>query len=501
MAFWDFLKPSIVNKNETRVARNLGRRNYAAANQGRLFEDFKASNRSADTELRPALTTLRNRARDLSRNDPYARRFLNLMRVNVVGDYGLSLQVKARNVDGSLDVIGNDQIEQVFADWARACTVDGRMTFADVQKYCTEAMKRDGEAFIQIVRGPSFKYGFALNLIEADLIDEQKNQRLPNGNEIRMGVELNRYRKPVAYWVRQAHPGDFDYTTLNQSVSVRVPAEQILHYYLPNRAGQTRGETAFAPIMTALKMMNAHREAELVASRIAAAKMGFFTSDTGDDFNADDYDDTVPIMDVEPGTMHQLPKGVDFKAFDPTHPATAFNDFQKGVLRGTASGLGVSYSSLSGDLEGTSYSSIRQGALEERDFYRTEQRFLIDHLAFPIYELWLRHVMEFGFISIPATKFDKFFQSTMFRPRGFSWIDPQKEMSAAVMGMQNGLLTPSEIAAQDGRDIDDVYSTWERDKQLADSYGLTLAFEPFGGNELAKGTLPQDGGLDGEPTN
>ena len=101
MAFWDFLKPSIVNKNETRVARNLGRRNYAAANQGRLFEDFKASNRSADTELRPALTTLRNRARDLSRNDPYARRFLNLMRVNVVGDYGLSLQVKARNVDGS----------------------------------------------------------------------------------------------------------------------------------------------------------------------------------------------------------------------------------------------------------------------------------------------------------------------------------------------------------------------------------------------------------------
>ena len=78
MAFWDFLKPSIVNKNETRVARNLGRRNYAAANQGRLFEDFKASNRSADTELRPALTTLRNRARDLSRNDPYARRFLNL---------------------------------------------------------------------------------------------------------------------------------------------------------------------------------------------------------------------------------------------------------------------------------------------------------------------------------------------------------------------------------------------------------------------------------------
>ena len=496
MAFWDFLKPASTKKSQNRVAGNTMRRQYAAANQGRLFEDFKASNKSADTELRPALTTLRNRARDLARNDPYARRFLNLMRVNVVGDYGLSLQVKARNTDGSLDVIGNQQIEAAFADWSRSCTVDGRMTFADVQKYCTEAMKRDGEAFIQIVRGPAFKYGFALNLLEADLIDEQKNQRLPNGNEIRMGIELNRYRRPVAYWVRQAHPGDYDYTTMNQGVSIRVPAEQILHYYLPSRAGQTRGESAFAPITTSLKMMNAHREAELVASRIAAAKMGFFTSDTGDDFNADGYDDTVPIMDVEPGTMHQLPKGVDFKAFDPTHPATAFNDFQKGILRGIASGLGVSYSSLSGDLEGTSYSSIRQGALEERDFYRTEQRFLIDHLAFPIYEMWLRHVMEFGFINIPVTKFDKFYNATIFRPRGFSWIDPQKEMNAAVTGMQNGLLTPSEIAAQDGRDIDDVYSTWQRDKELADSYGLQLSFEPFGGNEALKGAPAVDGAAD-----
>ena len=79
MAFWDFLKPSLVNKNETRQVRQVSRRHYAAANQGRLFEDFKASNRSADTEIRPALVTMRNRARDLARNDPYAKRFLNLM--------------------------------------------------------------------------------------------------------------------------------------------------------------------------------------------------------------------------------------------------------------------------------------------------------------------------------------------------------------------------------------------------------------------------------------
>lgn len=491
MGFWDFLRPA-----EKQPKRKMQQRNYAAANQGRLFADFKGSNRSADSEMRPALVLMRDRSRDLARNDPYARRFLSLVRTNAVGETGLSLQIKARNADGSLDVIGNDQIERAWYDWGRSCTVDGKMTWTDVQQYVAEAWKRDGEAFIQIVRSNRFKYGVALNLVEADLIDEQKNQLLPNGNQIRMGVEIDQYQRPVAYWVRQAHPGDYDFSQKNVA-SVRVDASQILHIYQQNRAGQTRGEPAFAPVITAVKMLNGHREAELVAARLSASKMGFFTSPTGDDFNADDYDGNVPIMDAEPGTFHQLPPGVDFTAFDASHPSTAFADFQKGILRGIASGLGVSYASLSNDLEGTSYSSVRQGALEERDGYKMMQRFLIDHLAVPVYAMWLQHVMEFGFISIPATKFSKFFDESIFRGRGFSWVDPQKEMNAAVIGLQNGLLSPSDVAAQYGRDVEEIYSTWQRDKQTAEAFGLVLAFEPFGGNEAVKGVEPQMDNTDG----
>lgn len=483
MGLFDFLKP---RKAPTQPMR---RRSYAAANTGRLFADFAASNRSADSELKPALLILRDRSRDLARNDPYARRFLNLVKTNVIGESGLNLQIKARNVDGSLDVIGNDIVEMAWADWGRKgnCTADGKMSWVDVQKYVAEVEKRDGEAFIQIVRSSKFKYGIALNLIEADLIDEQKNQILPNGNEIRLGVELDGFRRPVAYWVRQTHPGDYDYSKIALTASVRIPASSIIHVYNMARAGQTRGEPALAPVMTSLKMLNAHREAELVASRMAAAKMGFFTSDTGEDFNADDYDGTVPIIDAEPGTFHQLPAGVDFKAFDPTHPSTAFAEFQKGILRSVASGLGISYASLSNDLEGTSYSSVRQGALEERDNYRVMQAFIIEHLAMSVLSTWMQHVMEFNFIPIPATKFDKFYNAAMFRPRGFSWVDPQKEMNASVIGLQNGILSLSDIAAQYGRDPEEVFSSIQRDQQLADAYGLKLAFQPFGGNEALKG--------------
>lgn len=466
----------------------VARRNYHAASTSRLFADFMSSSGSADAELKPNLVLMRNRSRELARNDVYTRRYLNLMKTNVIGDNGMTLQVKARNLNGALDGIGNDIIEQAWFEFGRKgnCTADGRMSWVDLQKYCVEAVKRDGEAFFQIIRNRNFKHGIAFKPIEADLIDEQKNERLRNGSQIRMGVEIDEFERPIAYWVRQKHPGDYDFNTLGLTNSVRVPADRIIHVYKQLRAGQTRGEPAMAPAISQIKMLNAHREAELVASRMAASKMGFFTSDTGEDAPADDYDNSVPIIDAEPGTFHQLPAGVDFKPFDPTHPATAFSDFQKGILRGLASGLGVSYASLSNDLEGTSYSSIRQGALEERDAYKDEQQFFRDHFVFPAYAAWLRHVMDFGLINIPSTRFDKFYNASTFRARGWQWVDPLKEINASVMAMHNGIMSMQDVSGQYGRDIEETFSQWQRDKEVAANYGLELAFEPFGASAAAK---------------
>lgn len=486
--------PSKVQQSNKKTG---SRRNYHAAATGRLFADFMSSNRSADSELKPDLALMRNRSRELARNDVYTRRYLNLMKTNVIGD-GMTLQVKARNADGSLDTIGNDIIEGAWAEFGMLgnCTADGKMSWVDLQKYCVEATKRDGEAFFQIIYNQSFKHGVAIQPLEADYIDEQKNERLKNGHEIRMGIELDGFKRPVAYWVRQRHPGDYDYNTLGLTNSVRIPADRIIHVFKPLRAGQTRGEPAMVTAMTQIKMLNAHREAELVASRMAASKMGFFISDNGEDAPADDYENgTVPLIDAEPGTFHQLPAGVDFKPFDPSHPATAFADFQKGILRGIASGLGVSYASLSNDLEGTSYSSIRQGALEERDAYRDEQQFFREHFILPAYAVWLNYVMDFGLIPIPATKFDKFFMASTFRARGWQWVDPQKEVNAAVIAMHNGIMSMQDVSAQYGRDVEETFSQWQRDKEIAQSFGLNLAFEPFGGPETAKGAV--DGATDG----
>jgi len=467
----------------------IAKRGFAAAKAGRLFMDFMSSSKSADVEMKGDLVLMRNRARELARDDPYVKQYLRLLKDNVVGENGFALQVKARNTNGLLDDIGNGQIEAAWAAFGRLgnCTADGKRSFVGLTKYVIEALARDGEVFIQIVRNRAFYHGIAFHAVEADLIDENKNEKAKNGNEIRMGIEVDRFQRPVAYWVRQKHPGDYDWTTYDAHQSVRVPAENMIHVFDAERAGQSRGTTWLGPFLTTTKMLNAYREAELVAARMAAAKMGFFTSDSGEDVPADTYDNNVPVIDAEPGTFHQLPNGVDFKTFDTNHPSTAFSDFEKGILRGMAVGGGVSYASLSGDLADTSYSSVRQGALMERDAFRGMQKLVMDHFIMPAFAVWLRHVMEFGFIPLPATRFEKFFSATTFRPRGWQWVDPKNEITAAVMAMHNGVMSPQDVSSQYGRDIEETYSQYERDMQLAQQFGLELAFLPFGGAESAKG--------------
>ncbi len=236
----------------------------------------------------------------------------------------------------------------------------------DLCNHVITGMARDGEVFLQVVKGNYLRHGIAVQIIEPDRVDEEKNELAPNGNQIRMGVELdNRTKRPIAYHVLTYHKGDYDYMLpQNERKYEVIPADEMMHIYRVERAGQTRGVPWSAAALSSLKMLHGYREAELVAARTAAAKMGFFTSPAGDGFTADGFDDednTVPIFDAEAGSFHQLPAGVSFQAFDPTHPTSAFADFEKAILRGIAGGLGVSYTSLANDLEGTSYSSIRQG--------------------------------------------------------------------------------------------------------------------------------------------
>ena len=484
MGMFDFLRAK--READVQVIKRSFR-SYAAANVGRLFSDFMASDSSADRELMSQLKVIRERCRDMARNDEYAARFLQLRERNVVGERGINLQMKARDPDGSLDDFANDSIEVAWRRWGKLGnpTVDGRMDWVDCQKYVERTMQRDGEAIaILVTNSDPDLPAVQLQFIEPDQLDEALNIRAKNGNQIRMGVEVDDAQRPVAYHFLSDHPGDHGYLKSAKREHIRVPAENVIHVFKQERVMQSRGVPSMHAALTGMKMLKGYREAELVAARVSASKIGFFTSPAGDGFLADDYDGSVPIMDAEPGSMHQLPQGVDFKSWDPEHPVSAYADFEKQILKGIASGLNVSYTSLANDLEGVSYSSIREGSLSDRDEYRVAQQFLITHFIRPVFERWLKVTLLQRRINLPSEKLDKWYDGAVFRGRGWQWVDPQKEMNAAIAGLKNGILSMQDVANQYGRDVEETFAQIAQDKALAERFGIKFALEPYGAMQM-----------------
>ena len=219
-----------------------------------------------------------------------------------------------------------------------------------------------------------------------------------------------------------------------------------------------------------------YERAELIAANVAAAKMGFFTTPTGDEYVGDSGEDAEgnKVTEAEPGSFEELPVGQEFTPWDPSHPAGTYEPFTKQQLRGMASGLGVSYQSLSGDLTDVNYSSIRAGTLEQRDMYRVLQKFVIRHFCKPVFMRWITNAITSGTLPFEIRDLP-FIAKPEWMVRGWEWVDPLKDTTASVTAVQQGLSTRTRELAKQGRDYEETLKELEREAALAEQYGVTFA--------------------------
>jgi len=76
----------------------------------------------------------------------------------------------------------------------------------------------------------------------------------------------------------------------------------------------------------------------------------------------------------------------------------------------------------------------------------------------------------------------------IYRPRGFAWVDPAKEITASVAALQNGIVTLQDVHSQYGRDTEEIFEQINREAELADRYNISTAFQPFGGGLTSFGS-------------
>lgn len=455
-------------------------RQYAGAKTTRLTNDWSTVNASANQEIKQSLRVMRARSRQLARDDDYFKGFLTKLKTNVIGAQGIILQADAKNDDGTKQKPVNEALETAWKEWSKKdnASANGRLSWKDIQALALRTMAVDGECIIRKIYSSKNPFNYSLQFIDVDWLDEDYNDKqLPNGNRVVMSVEIDDYDRPVAYyftaprWYNIAVP-DFPGNIVSRASTdrVRVKAREIIHLFLQDRPGQTRGMVWAHTAMRRLNMLDGYEEAELVGARVAASQMAFAIPPTPEaGLTGETLEDQDIEQEVSAGMIGTLPAGYDLKSIDFKRPGTTYSVFTKSILRAIAVGLDISYNTLASDLESTSYSSMRAGSVEDRDHWRELQTWLAEHLCQDVYDNWL--MLNVGANGIDISTLAQV-STPIWRGRGFDWVDPSKDAAADIELVSAGLKTRTEILAERGKDFEDVMEEFAHEQEVIDRLDL-----------------------------
>jgi lambda family phage portal protein len=468
-----------IDKIFKREVEPTGQRNiFNAIANNQLNSDWNVQfSTKGDANFKYNIPLLREKARDLSLNNSYIVAFMNLLKNNVIGKNGITLSANVTNDNGTPDLLANKIIENAFYSWGKNPTINSNINFVELQKMLLITMLRDGEVFVLKIKDRTInKFGFALQVFEPDWVDYELNQDA-SSYYIRHGIEYNYFHKPIAVHINK-YPANWAAKEDLQASdgTTRVPIEDIIHLFMPERISQGRGYSALTSVMYSVRMMDAVNEAGVTNIRIGASKMGFFVNKSDqipDGFTGMQSDTNGNLISgVSPGDFQRLPNGVEFQSFNPDFPQNALQPFIQHILRSISTALGISYNTLTMDLENVSYSSIRAGVDMERDTYRNLQEFMIDKFMAPIFEEWLMTALAMNALApLPASKLWKFSNAT-FQARAFSYVNPVDDVTSDVLAMENNIFTLNDVLSKQGKNLIDHLEQLKAEQDLLKKYGL-----------------------------
>ena len=456
---------------------------YAAGDPSRAHYGWgRQGAGSANAVNMRSLPLMRTRIRELVRDDPYARRILDVLSTNTVGDGIVPRASTGRE--------GRDRrLQRAWSDWAETTQIDvtGTHDVYGLQTLAHRAWKESGEVFLRAIpytNAEAERYGLAVPLqfqvLEADYLAAHRDGQTERstGNRIVQGVELNAWGKPVAYHFHTAHPGDA--YTLGALPgygleTVRVPAEQVVHLFKPARPGEVRGVPEMHAVALKIRALQDYHEALLFRAKIEACLAAFVTS--SEDASRSPLGQEAQSVDgqrveqFEPGMVSYLKPGEDVKFADPSGSG-AHNDYSRQALQAIAVGAGITYDQLTGDLTAANYSSLRAGKIEVRRRTSQEQwQVMVPRLCDPIWRLMVRTGENAGLWGRgPAT--------VKWAPPRHEPVDPLKDAQADLLQVRAGFKTLSQAIAEGGYDPADQLAEIQQSNAKLDELELVLESDP-----------------------
>lgn len=482
------------------LKRALG---YDGAKRGRRTDGWLTTSGSANTLLRRDLRLLRNRSRDLVRNDPHAAKAIATVSSNMVGD-GIRPLSRAMVVgDPEADTAALDRtVDQLFAVWAETCTIDGQLDYFGCQTLAARSMLETGEVLLR--RRPLGRDALvpvAFEILEADHLDMLEDRQILDGVLIQ-GVEFDTAGRRVAYLLLQDHPGD---TSVGRGAllrpAVRVDAADVAHIYETLRPGQVRGVPWLWPIMLALRDLEDYRDAERVRKKIEACAVAFvFASEDESDglgprvvesqvTDNEDLEGETILEQIEPGMIAIVKGGKDVR-FNQPASVGGYGEYIKTELRAIAAGARMTYELLSGDLSQVNFSSIRAGLIEFRRMIKAlRTQVFIRLFCRRTWGWFIDAAIGAGLLSATDEQGRPIVYRAKWSPARFESVDRIKDAMADLIELRTGTASLTDILESRGRGLVETLVEIAEANALIDELKLVLDSDP---RTVTKAGVPVD---------
>jgi lambda family phage portal protein len=444
-------------------------RGYDGATRGRRTDGWRAPNSSADAEIAVASALLRDRMRDLVRNNPHAAKAVSVLVNNIVG---AGIMPRAASGIEALD----RQTDTLWEAWSAQCDADGQLDFYGLQTLACRELVEAGEVLIrrrQRRAADGLSIPLQMQVIETDLLDASRNGDLADGGRILQGVEFDAIGRRRAYWLFAQHPGDNAVSLRRRLESIAVPAADVAHVYEKQRT-QVRGVPWGTPVMRALRDLDDWTQAELVRKKTEACVVGIVigADETEQGIAPSVVDaDGNRVEQFEPGLIAYARGGKDIKFNQPATTA-AVSEWLRAQLHIIAAGFRLPYELLTGDLSQVNYSSIRAGLVEFRRMIDAVQwQLFIPMFCQPIWDWFTAQAWAAG--RLPQENI-----AVAWSPPRFEAVDPLKDAMADLLAMRSGTMTLAQAIARQGHNPDAVLAEIAAMNAKLDALGVVLDSDP-----------------------
>lgn len=438
---------------------------YDGATSGRRGASIRRSNADANVISYSQGPRLRKGARDLVRNNAHARRAVEAIVANTIGNGITPHFTRDQGEAEDIEALAKRSLFTTQID------SDGRLDYFGLQALALQATAEGGEVLVRRRwRRPSdgFVVPVQFQILEPEYLDDAKDGPVRGGGRIIQGVEFDAIGRRRGYWLYRDHPGGRHFT----ADSSFVPAADVIHMYRPDRPGQVRGIPWAAPVMLKHADFADYEEAQLVRQKIAACFAAFVTEpfDTSVPGSVEENAAGELIDTMEPGIIERLPPGTEISFADPPGVEN-YAEYSNVSLHTLAMGWGISYEMLTGDLRGVNFASGKMGHMGAlRNFERWQRHMVIPQLCEPLVGWWLEAAAIAG-ANITGVR------TRHIAPR-HEMVDPPKEIKAQRDALRSGQKTFTQVIRESGRDPAEHFRELAADFKLLDENGIVLDSDP-----------------------